>query len=140
MTEAKKFISAYDQFESDGGLEADGVWCPIGTMSFKLARAGGENEDFVKKASKRFKPFQAAIAADAMPKQLATDLVVEVFAETILKDWRDVYDRGGELLPYTKENAVRLLTELPNLFVALQQESQKVANFRKENLEASAGN
>lgn len=141
MTEApKKFISAYAQFESDSALEADGVWTPIGTMQFKLARAGGDNDAFVKVASKRFKPFQAAIAADAMPKQLATDLVVEVFVETILKDWKDVHDRDGELLPFTTENAVRLLTELPNLFMALQHEAQKVSNFRKVNLEAAAGN
>lgn len=136
----KKFISAYDQFESDNDLELSGVWCPVGTMQFKLARAGGENENFVKLASKKFKPFQAAIAADAMPKELATELVLDVFIETILMDWKDVYDRDGTLLVFSKDAAKKLLTDLPNLFVALQQDAQKVANFRKVNLEAAAGN
>lgn len=136
----KKHLSAYDQFESDASLESEGKWIDVGTMRFKLARAGGDNEAFIKTASKRFKPFQAAMAADTMPKQLATELVVDVFVGTILKDWKDVYDREGEKIEYSKDAAKALLTELPNLFMALQQESQKMGNFRKENLEAALGN
>jgi len=135
-----KTISAYDQFESDNTLEAGGVWVPIGTMQFKIARAGGENEAFVKAVTKRFKPFQAAIAADAMPKALATEIVIAVFCETVLKDWKDVFDRKGEEILFTVEAAKGLLTDLPNLFAALQAEAQKVANFRKANLEAASGN
>lgn len=135
-----KNISAYDQFESDRDLEAEGVWVDVGTMGFKIARAGGDNDQFVKVAGKRFKPFQAAIASDAMPKELATELVVDVFVETVLKDWKEVYDRDGSALAYSKDNAKRLLTDLPNLFMALQAEAQKVSNFRRANNEAAAKN
>jgi hypothetical protein len=140
MSVDKKALSAYAQFESDGSLETEGAWIELGTMSFKLARAGGDNEDFAKVASKRFKPFQAAIASDSMPKQLANDLVIGVFVDTLIKDWKDVYDRDGTALDFSKENAKRLLTELPNLFMALQAEATKMANFKRANLEASAGN
>lgn len=133
-------ISAYDQFDSDASLESSGVWVTVGTMEFKLARAGGDNDDFVKAVTKNFKPFQAAIAADTMPKQMAQDLVIEVFADTIVKDWRNVFGRDKQPIPYTKDNVKALLKDLPNLFMALQSEAQKISNFRKANLEAAAGN
>lgn len=133
-------ISAYEQFESDASLEGDGVWVSIGTMEFKVARAGGDNDDFVKAVTKSFKPFQAAISNDTMPKQMAQDLVVGVFVDTIVKDWRNVYGRDKQPVEFSKENAKQLLTDLPNLFVALQAEAQKISNFRKANLEAAAGN
>lgn len=140
MADEKKVLSAYDQFESDASLETEGAWVEIGTMSFKLARAGGDNDDFIKTASKRFKPFQAAIAADTMPKQMAADLVVGVFVDTIIKDWKEVYGRDGVAIPFSKDAAKKLLTDLPNLHVALQAEAAKMANFRRENLEAAAKN
>lgn len=138
-TDAQK-LSAYAQFESDAALEAAGVWRQIGTMEFLIARAGGENEDFLKTAGKRFKPYQAALAAETMPKELARDLVIDVFVDTILKDWRGVFDRDGVELPFSKENAKRLLRDLPNLFAALQAESQKQGNFRRANVEEAAKN
>lgn len=140
MTDTSKIISAYDQFESDRALEQDGVWVQIGTMEFQVARAGGDNDEFIKAASKKFKPFQAAIAADTMPKQLATELVLEVFVTTVLKGWRNVFGRDKVELAFSVENAMKLLTDLPNLFVQLQAEAQRVTNFRKVNLEAAAGN
>ncbi len=140
MTDTSNIISAYDQFESDRSLEQDGVWVQIGTMEFQVARAGGDNDAFIKEASKKFKPFQAAISADTMPKQLATELVLEVFISTVLKGWRNVFGRDKVELEFTAENAKKLLTDLPNLFVQLQNEAQRVTNFRKANLEAAAGN
>lgn len=136
----KNIISAYDQFDSDASLETEGVWTTIGTMEFKLARAGGDNDDFVKAVTKSFKPFQVAIANDTMPKEMAVDLVVDVFVDTIIKDWKNVYGRDKQAIEFSKDAAKTLLRDLPNLFIALQAEAQKISNFRKANLEAAAGN
>ena len=136
----KKIISAFDQFESDVSLEQDGVWVQVGTMGFKVARAGGDNDEFVKAVSKRFKPYQAALSADTFPKEMAHDLVVGVFVDTVIKDWKDVYGRDKQPIAFSKEAAKQLFIELPNLFMAVQAEAQKLSNFRRENLEAAAGN
>lgn len=138
MTEA--VMSAYDMFESDAKAEKAGTWIGLGTMRFKIARAGGANSDFIKLASQRFKPYQAAINADTMPKEIADDLVVGIFVDTIVLDWENVYGRDKQLIPFSKEACRKLLTDLPNLFTELQQASMKVSNFQKENLEAAAGN
>lgn len=133
-------LSAYAQFESDKDKEAQGTWVNVGTMSFKLARAGGGNEKFMKEAAKRFKPLQAAIQNDQLPPALGQKMVVEIFADTIVLDWKNVAGRDGAELPFSKENVVTLLTDLPNLFIELQRESQAASNFSKDQLEAAAGN
>lgn len=141
MSEVKApLLSAYAQFESDKDKEAQGSWVQIGTMKFKIARAGGANEAFLKEVARRFKPLQAAINNDQLPAAMAQKIVVEVFADTIVLDWQDVAGRDGQELPYSKENCVVLLTDLPNLFAELQRESQNASNFSREQLEAAAGN
>lgn len=140
MTEDKKIISAYALYASDAKAEQAGTWVPVGPFKFKLARAGGANERFQKEAAKRFKPFQAAISNDTMPKEMAEDLVIEIFVDTIVLDWADVGDRDGVAIPFSKDAARKLFRDLPNLFEDLQKEAVKAGNFRKENLEAAAGN
>jgi len=132
--------SAYALFESSAEAEANGVWIPIGPFKFKIARAGGGNQAFSKEAMKRFKPFQAAISNETMPKEIADQMVIDIFVDTIVLDWKDVGDREGKPIEFSKEAAKTLLTELPNLFQELQAQAQKTGNFRKENLEAAEGN
>lgn len=132
--------SAYALFESSVEAEAKGVWVSVGPFQFKIARAGGGNDAFTKEVTKRFKPFQVAINNETMPEDMAKDMVVDVFVDTIVLDWKDVGDREGNPLPFSKENARKLFKDLPNLFAEVQAQAQKTGNFRAENLEAAAGN
>lgn len=132
--------SAYDLFETVGSLEKTGVWIAIGPMEFLLARAGGENTEFKKAAQAKFKPFELALANDTMDEKLAQKLVIEVMCTTVLLGWRNVYDRDKNELPFTKENAIKLLTDLPALFEKLQAEAQRIGNFRNKGNETVAKN
>jgi len=66
--------------------------------------------------------------------------MAEVYAETVLLGWTGVADENGTPLPFTKENCVKLLTDLPDLFRDIQEQAQRVANFRAADLEADAKN
>lgn len=137
MTETKR-ASVYDIFETETDAEVSGAWIDIGPSKFKLARAGGANENFMKTAAKRLKPFQSAI--DSLPRKAADELAQGIFVDTILLDWKDVTDREGVEIPYSREAAKKLFVDLPNLFIALQNEANKMSNFTKSNLEAAAKN
>lgn len=137
-TEDTQIVSAYSMFETVAEAEASGIWANVGTMEFKLARTGGANEAFMKTAAKRLKPFQNAL--DQMPRKQQDIMAIGIFVDTILRDWRNVFDRDGTELPFSPENAKRLLTDLPNLFAALQAEANNMSNFTKANLEAAAKN
>lgn len=134
--------SAYELFETSKQAEAEGVWVDIGPFSFKLARAGGQNSTFMKEASKRFKPYQIAINNDTMPQDMALDLVIDIFVDTIVLDWKNVGDKSTppKEIPFSKDAARELFRDLPNLFQELQTQATKTGNFRAQNLEAAAGN
>lgn len=138
MTDATATASLYDLFETNSGAESAGVWVPLGPARFKLARAGGANENYLKTARKRLGPFQASL--ESLPEKALTDMALGLFVDTVLLDWEGVVDRSGAVLPFSKEAAKKLLTELPNLFAALRAEAEKMSNFSAKNLEAAAGN
>jgi hypothetical protein len=140
MTEVKKLVSPFDLYKSDSAKENAGVWIPIGPYQFKLARAGGGNNEFKKLGSQRFKPYAAAIQNDTLPEAIAMQLTVEIFVETVVKDWKDVGDADGNPLPFSKEKCAELFEQLPDLFAEVRDASMRVANFRADVREAIAGN
>jgi hypothetical protein len=138
MTDVTTTASLYDIFETNSGAESEGIWVPVGPARFKLARAGGANENFIKTATKRLKPFAASF--ETLPKKTADEIAIGIFVDAILLDWEGVADRSGASVPYSKEAAKKLLTELPNLYLTLRAESEKMSNFSQANLDAAAGN
>jgi hypothetical protein len=138
MSEVSNGASVYDLYETVADAESTGAWIDIGPARFKLARTGGANENFMKTASKRLKPFQAAL--ENLPKKAADELAIGIFIDTILMDWDGVKGRDGVVIPFSKEAAKALLKDLPNLLTALQQEANKMSNFTQANLEAAAKN
>lgn len=139
MTEAiVEETSLYDLYETSGEAEANGAWVDLGPSSFLLARTGGANENFMKTASKRLKPYQAAL--DQLSKPAADELAIGIFVDTVLLGWKNVKDRAGNVIEFSKEAAKKLLKELPNLFQVLQAEAGKMSNFTQANLDAAAKN
>jgi hypothetical protein len=67
-------------------------------------------------------------------------LLREVYAETVVLDWENVEDADGNPMPFNAANAVKLFTDLPDLFRDIQEQSQRSALFRAELLEREAGN
>jgi hypothetical protein len=138
MTDATNGTSLYDLFETSSDVEMAGAWIPVGPARFKLARAGGGNENFLKTAQKRLKPFQSSL--ESLPKQVADEIAIGIFVDTILMDWEGVTDRSGAALPFSKDAAKKLLSDLPNLFAVLREEAGKLSNFNKTALEDAAKN
>lgn len=138
MTELTSPTSLYDMFETNSGAEKEGVWVTIGQSRFKIARAGGSNETFMTEASRRLKPFHAAL--ENLPQKTANQIAVEIFVDLLLLGWENVPDRAGNLLEFSKDAAKKLLLELPNLFLVLQAESQRMSNFTAAAIEAAAKN
>jgi hypothetical protein len=54
--------------------------------------------------------------------------------------WEGVEDREGNPMEFSRDNVVRLFTDLPELFLDVQQQSQKAALFLVDILEGEQGN
>lgn len=139
-------MSLYNTFETDKDLEKEGILLDYGFNSknepiqIRIARAGGANVRFAKILEQKMRPYKRAIANDTMDNKVAEKLLIETYADGVILSWTGVEDRDGTALEFNRDNIVKVLTDLPDLFMDIQQQSQKVALFRADLREAEAGN
>lgn len=139
-------MNLYNAFATDQSAEINGVVLDYGPNSknepiqIRVARAGGANAKFAKVLEHKLRPYKRALANDTMDSKMAERLMIEAFAEAVVISWNGVEDREGNEIEFTKENIVKLFTDLPDLFRDVQEQSQKAALFRAELREAEQGN
>ena len=122
-------MDIYEMFETDTSLENEGVWFQFGFGDFKLAYVGGE-QGFQNEYAERMRPHAEAQARKMLDPEIHRKILVECYAKHILKDWRDVKGPSGEI-PFSEENAIKLLLDLPRLFDILRDAAMNFANYRK---------
>jgi len=119
----------YHLFGTDQDLEQQGFCLEYGSAQFVIARAGGSNNKYQRLLERKLRPYRSAINAGTMDEDLTKRLLAESYAEGIILAWDGVTDTDGNDLPFTKENVVKLLIDLPDLFTEIIQESQRISNF-----------
>jgi hypothetical protein len=87
----------------------EGVWIALQDAEFLIARA--QNPRFVAAFQQRTKPYRAALDMDLLDESIAGPLWAGIFADTILLNWRGNLVLDGAALTYSRENAIKLLTD-----------------------------
>jgi len=121
--------SVYEAFETSKSLESDGVVVDFGDFKFILARAGGSNRKFNAAVERRMRPHRRALQAGTLDPEVGDRIAAECFAEAVVLGWEGVTDRQGNPLPFTRENCVQLLLDLPDLFADLRTQATNLSNF-----------
>lgn len=151
-------MSMRDLFRTDPALETKGVVIDYGSFRITLARAGGANKKFTKLLEAKTRPHRRAMQTETMQDAAAMAILREVYAEGSIMLWenRSILGKDGEwsgewkvgiepesgdkLLPFNHDNVVKTLEDLPDLFIDLQQQSNKVSLYRVHNLEEDLKN
>lgn len=139
-------MSLYTLFKTDANLEKDGIFIEYGEASngqptrIKIARAGGQNTAFTKALERLTKPYRKAIQTNSLDDKTADRVYKEAFIDGVLLGWENVEGPDGELLEFNRENAIKLFTDLPDLFRDLREQAENVALFRAEVREVDLGN
>jgi hypothetical protein len=143
---AEHFMSLYKQFATNTDLEKRGIYLDFGPNSkgqptrFLVARAGGANSAYLKAMEHKVKPIKRQIQNETIELAQIERLTMEVYCQTVVLGWEGVEDAEGNPLPHSYENAVKLFTDLPDLFKDIQEQAAKSALFRQALLEADSGN
>jgi len=132
--------SPYSLFATDNKLETDGITLDYGAFKIRIARAGGANRKFQQVLEAKLKPHRRQIQTETLADELAHRLIIEAYAEAVLLGWDGVVDAAGQPLAFTRDNAIRLMTDLPDLFRDVQEQATKAALFRKLADEAAEKN
>lgn len=142
-------MSMYDQFKTDDNLEAKGVDLDYGDFIVTIARAGGGNRRFAKAMEAKAKPFRRLISTDTITAEQSSKILHEVYASAVVLNWRTKVDGElkvgiegpeGDLLPFNADNVVATFKNLPDLFADIQTQANRIALFRKAEVEADSGN
>lgn len=139
-------MGLYDQFETDNKKESEGIILNYGKNSkgdpidIRIARAGGANAKFARVAEVVMRPYRRHIANESIDINVVEDLLRKVYAKSVVLGWSGVEDRDGNDLPFTEDNVVKILTDLPDLFKDIRDMAEKQALFKRDALEKEAKN
>ncbi len=146
----KGFGGMYNQFATSPEFERRGIEIDYGNFRVTVARAGGANKNFARLLEAKTKPFRRAIQTEMMDNDRAGELLMEVYAESVILKWETKVDGkfkvgiepkdGGKLLPFCAENVMITLRNLPNLFADIQVQATREALYREELREDDTGN
>lgn len=137
--------SLYDSFKTDADLEKEGIWIDFGPAKIKIKRAGGSNKAFQSRLRANLKPYKYQIDKGLMDEEdeRYQKAFMDAFCHEVVLDWED--DEGnkeievaGDFVPFSPEAAKKLFADLEEIFAEVLQQSTKVANFRRKEVEDQA--
>ena len=146
--EGVKQMSLYKQFATNSEKEMEGVEVQMpeaenedGSIpTFVVSRMGKANKRYTKALEAATRPYRRQIELGTMNNDKAEEIFMGVFVDTVLKGWKNVRGEDGKPLEFTKAAAVKLFTDLPEVYERLQEEAKLSANFRDAALEEEVKN
>jgi hypothetical protein len=139
-------MSLYTQFQTDESLEKTGILLEYGETAagkpicIRIARAGGANKQYEKRLEAATKPIRRQLQNETAESAQLVRILRKVYAETVVLGWENVEDRDGKPIPFTVDNCIQLFTDLPDLFMDVQEQSRRAALFKLQVREDDAKN
>ena len=134
-------MNPYAMFKTNAAAEADqGIALDYGSFSIRIVRAGGSNKRYGQELTRRLKPYRRQIDNETLDNAVAEKVMAGLYADTVVIGWDGVTDETDASLPFTRDNCIKLFTDLPELFRDVQEQAGKVGNFRLEEQEDDAKN
>lgn len=128
------------EYETDSGLETDGVWVDIGDADgtqLLIARIG--NPNFNRALRAKMKPFRNLIQRDKLPAETQEKMLTEVMAEHTLLDWKNLKHKG-KVVKYSTAKALSLMIDIKDFRELVTEIANSMETFRREELEEDSKN
>lgn len=114
-------MSVYKMFGTDKDAEKKGVWLVYGTAGIRVRRAAKSNRRYKVTLEEKLAPYRRLLESGVTRTDDATEralerVMMEVYAESIVTEWRGIEDPEGNELPFTTENFIKVMTDLPDLW------------------------
>jgi hypothetical protein len=141
-------------FKTNSTKETEGVEIPVAVndhngkpITIRVSRMSRSNKRYTKALEEATRPHSAAIANETLDNELGAKLLQEVFVDTVLLGWSNLpkseltgNNEDTSNLPFTRENALKLFEEMPDLYDNWEAHAKRAANFRDSEREDNAGN
>ena len=136
-------INMFSRYAIDKEKEQNGVWSEFDLgfgepWRFRIARLSKRNVEYLKCVEKVFKPYRKVL--DYLDKSVLLKLEMEVFINSILKEWQNVTNEKGEPLELNLENAMFIFEKLPDVYDTLKEDSENSKLFLEEEIKEDSKN
>lgn len=108
-------------------------------MSITLAHTGGHNFDYNEAVQRISAPYQTLIDQNQLPNEKMRSLLIQAFAETIVKAWVGI-THDDKLAKCEEAMIVKVFEAKPAFFDACQRFARQVGNYRAEYVDGAVGN
>lgn len=129
MATLGKRRNLYQLFETDKQLEENGVDFAFGDSMFRCKRAGGSNRIFDRIFEERTRAYSTKMQMASISEEMSEAILMDVYFDAVAISWTNVSDRDDNELPFTKENFVQVMKDLPDLWKSLRQAAANMDNF-----------
>jgi hypothetical protein len=124
-------------FGTNARLEQEGVDLHIaGECYITIKRAGGANREFLETFRRLTAPHRKVIDRGMLDAETDHTIAIRCYAQAVVIGWRGVVV-NGEPVDFSRENFIRVMTALPELWRVVYEEAQNAANFREEEIAAA---
>jgi hypothetical protein len=134
-------LSIYKKFKTSETAESEGVELDYGESGrIRIARAGGSNKAYLRAIERINRKYKRQLQLDIMDDAVVRAMMVEVYADTVVLGWEGVCGEDGQPLKFTRDNVVKVFTDLPELFKDVFEMANNIALFKTSIDEAEAKN
>ena len=121
----------YSVYQADSALESEiGIELNFGPAQFIVKRAGGSNKQYQSVLRTLSTPYRRQIQNETIDPDKLNQMFMRVYARSVVLGWKNVTDREGNELPFSEANFIKIMTDLPDLWRQLQEECDRLTNFR----------
>lgn len=118
------------QYKIDTNASDDGKWFPISDAKFKLVSLSSiRSKNFRRQNEKVLAPYHRS--GLPIPEEVSEDNLFKMLSQAIILDWENVKE-GGVEVPFSSENAYRLIKTYPILAEAISSILQDLRSFVDE--------
>lgn len=138
--------SIYEVFKTSTQAENEGQWFNYGPgpsgrdQRFLLARMSRSNKAYTAAVQRMHSAYGKQIEAGTLADETAFEVLLDVFCSCVLLDWDGIFGPDGKEIAFSKNAAVQLMTDLPDLYQELQALAQKREHYLEKQKEEDAGN
>lgn len=133
-------MSIWTKFATDDDRVTNGVRFELDGVGFVCAHAGAINPRYLKAIDAAYKPHRVALSHGVLGDKIKDELALDIFVSATLLSWDGMTDSDGSPLPFSRDNARRVMRALPSLYETLRNLAADVSHYRPGDVETDAGN
>ncbi len=148
-----KLNKRYAGYRTDKNKEKNGVERKYvdGTLSMKVARAGGSNDKYSTAFQKNWKEVNRVAELGELSDEKASEIYYQTYIETIISDVRFLNEAGvfvpgigenddGSVVPASPEELLALFRDCPELFLEIRFDAERRDRYLREDIETASKN